>query len=107
MSRKKERLAEQIKEIIASFLVENASPDLGMVSITRVDLTKDGSKAKVLFTVLSEENEERVKSFLEENRKLLRERIRKLRIKVIPDLSFEVDKEIKVMEKLWGGDGTV
>jgi len=90
MSRKKERLAEQIKEIIASFLVESAPPDLGMVSITRVELTKDGSRAKVLFTVLPEENEERVKSFLEENKKTIKDKVRKLRIKVIPDLSFEV-----------------
>ncbi|RUM32029.1 MAG: ribosome-binding factor A [Aquifex sp.] len=107
MSRKRERLSEQIREIIAGFVVENAPPDVGVVSITRVDLTKDGSMARVYFTVLPEENAKRVKEFLEENKKALISRIRKLRIKTIPHLEFEEDKELKIMEKLWGEDGKV
>ncbi|GAB6066354.1 ribosome-binding factor A [Aquifex pyrophilus] len=101
MSKKRERLSEQIKELVAKYVVENAPPDIGVVSITRVELTKDGSRARVFFTVLPEENLEKVKNFLEENKRDITERIRKLKIKVIPKLEFEEDKEIKIMEKLW------
>ncbi|WP_010880008.1 ribosome-binding factor A [Aquifex aeolicus] len=107
MSRKKERLGEQIKEIIASFVVENAPTDLGVVSITRVELSKDGSKAKVYFTVLPEGNAERVKDFLEENKRVLLSKIKKLKVKTIPSLEFEEDREIKIMEKLWEEHGEV
>jgi len=107
MSRKRERLGEQLKEIVANFVVENAPPDMGVVSITRVELTKDGSRAKVYFTVLPEENAKRVKEFLEENKRVLISKIKKLKVKTIPNLEFEEDREMKIMEKLWGGDGRV
>lgn len=102
MSRKQSRISEQIKEIVANFVVENIPTQYGIVSITRVLMTKDGSIAKVYFIVLPEENSEKVKAFLEENKSELRSRIRKLKIKVIPELDFEEDKELRVMEKIWG-----
>ncbi|WP_461832121.1 ribosome-binding factor A [Aquifex sp.] len=101
MSKKRERLSEQIKEVVAKYVVENAPPDIGIVSITRVELTKDGSRAKVFFTVLPEENADKVKTFLEEHKRNITEKIKRFRVKVIPKLEFEEDKETQIMEKLW------
>lgn len=104
MSKKQSRISEKIREIISQYLVENLPTSYGVVSITRVELIGDGSRGKVYFSVLPEENENKVKEFLEQNRREIKERIRKLRIKIIPELEFEPDKELKIMEKMWGGD---
>ncbi len=104
MSRKQSRISEKIREIISQYLVENLPTSYGVVSITRVELIGDGSRGKVYFSVLPEENENKVKEFLEQNKKEIKGLIRKLRIKIIPELEFEPDRELKIMEKMWGGD---
>ena len=104
MSKKQSRISEKIREIISQYLVENLPTSYGVVSITRVELIGDGSRGKVYFSVLPEENESKVKEFLEQNKREIRELIRKLRIKIIPELEFEPDRELKIMEKMWEGD---
>ncbi len=101
MSKKQSRLQQQIKEIISNYAVQNVPSEYGIVSITKVELSKDGSKAKVYFTVIPEENEEKVKEFLKKSKRELISHIKNLRIKTIPELEFEVDKELKIMEKFW------
>ncbi len=103
MSIKQNRIKEEIRHIVSKYVVENLPPSFGIVSITRVELSGDGSKGRVYFTVIPEENGEKVKEFLEENRKEIRRMIKELRIKVIPQLEFYVDKENPL--KVWEGNG--
>ena len=104
MSKKQSRISEKIREIISQYLVENLPASYGVVSITRVELIGDGSRGKVYFSVLPEENEAKVKEFLEQNKREIKGLIKKLRIKIIPELEFEPDRELKIMEKMWEGD---
>jgi len=104
MDKKQSRISESIREIVSQYLVENLPTNYGIVSITKVELIGDGSRAKVYFSVLPEENEGKVKEFLEQNKREIRELVRKLRIKIIPELEFEPDKELKIMERLWEGN---
>ena len=101
MSKKQSRIQQQIKEIISNYVVQNMPPEYGIVSITKVELSKDGSVAKVYFTVLPEENENKIKEFLENSKKELISHVKNLRIRTIPNLEFEVDRELKIMEKIW------
>ena len=104
MSKKQSRISEKIREIISQYLVENLPASYGVVSITRVELIGDGSRGKVYFSVLPEDNESKVKEFLEQNKREIKGLIKKLRIKIIPELEFEPDRELKIMEKMWGGN---
>ncbi len=105
MSKKQNRISEKIKEIVSEYLVQNLPLSYGVVSITRVELIGDGSKARVYFSVIPEGNEKRVKEFLESSKKDIRGLIKALRIKTIPVLEFEPDRELRIMEKFLEGDG--
>ncbi len=91
------RLAQQLQEEIALIIhQELKDPRLGFVTITRVELSKDISHAKVFFSCLGSEDE-RVLSQEALNHStrfvygLLRKR---LRLKIIPEVMFRYDESI-------------
>ncbi len=104
MSDKKiERFSELLKEEISSIIMKEVmNPEVGFVTITRVEPTKDFRQATVFFTTYPEDKEEEVKRALESASGFISRLLRKrIRAKAIPSLRFEVDRELKTLEKYW------
>lgn len=89
------RLGERIKVLAAEALVKVVKdPDLGFVTFTDCRVTPDLSQAKLYFTVFgSDEEKERSKEILEENRGRLRGEIgHRLGVRITPTLELVVDE---------------
>ena len=94
---RKERLEEQLQQEIASILQrELKDPNLGFVTITKVELSGDLSHAKVLYSLLgSAADRERSREVLERSTGFVRSLIKKrLRLKIIPEIAFRYDESI-------------
>jgi ribosome-binding factor A len=89
------RLGERIKVLAAEALVKVVKdPDLGFVTFTDCRVTPDLSHAKLYYTVFgSDEEKERSKAILEENRGRLRgEMGHRLGVRITPTLELVVDE---------------
>ena len=100
------RLGEEIRKIISRMLVtEVKDPRLsGMVSITGVDVTSDGSYATCYISILgtgedqmpTEEEKEEVLAGFNSVKGLLKKEIgRSLRLRHVPELIFKIDSSIE------------
>src|SRR2546423_5434819 len=97
-NRRAERVAEGIREQVASFLNEGAKdPRIkGLVTVTGVDITPDLRRARVFVSVLGSEDE-RKSTFegLESLAAHLRSRVSKaLRLRFAPEFEFRADASI-------------
>lgn len=98
------RLAEEIKKIISSMLLrELKDPRLsGMVSITSVDVSPDGSYATVYLTVFTaddaekQKKEEDVLAAMMSSKGLIKREISKnVKLRHMPELSFRIDTSLE------------
>jgi ribosome-binding factor A len=97
-SRRPDRVAEAIREEVASFLQEGAKDPriIGLVTVTGVDVTRDLRHAKVFVSVMGSDAE-RAATFdgLESVASYLRTRIgRALRLRVAPEIVFQSDESV-------------
>jgi len=108
-SHKQERTAQAIKEAVAAIISrEVKDPRLGFVSVTKVDLAKDLSQAKVYISVYGNE-EAKKNSFLALNSAkgfIKGELASRVKLRIIPELYFLEDPSIeygaRIMEILEG-----
>ena len=92
-----ERLAQQFQQEIATIIHrELKDPRLGFVTITKVELSKDLSHAKVSFSCLGDAQERhRSQEALDHSTRFLYGLLKKrFRLKVIPKLQFRYDESI-------------
>ena len=100
MSFRKDRVGEAIRQEIALMLMkgEVKDPRLESVSITGVEMSPDLSHAKVWFTPLGAQGEEKVKTCLAAFKQaggFLRSQIgKRLRLRIAPQLRFHYDTSI-------------
>lgn len=97
--RRADRLAERIREEVATFLSSGAKdPRLqGLVTVTGVDVTPDLRRARVFVSVMGSD-EERAATFtaLESMAGHLRSRVAKtLRLRFTPELEFSNDQSVE------------
>ena len=95
---RKDRLNQQLQQEIAMILQRELNdPDLGFVTITRVELSNDLSHAKVGFSCLGgPEARTRSQRALDRSSGYVRSLIKKrLRLKIIPQLAFRFDESIE------------
>lgn len=97
-SRRPDRVAEAIREEVASFLQEGAKDPriVGLVTVTGVDVTRDLRHAKVFVSVMGSDAE-RAATFdgLESVASFLRVRVGKaLRLRVAPEIHFQSDESV-------------
>lgn len=102
-----ERLGEEIRKIISDLILkELKDPRLreGMVSITGVKVTADGSYATVFLTVLGlhpeqeeqEKSKEDVLAAMRSAKGLIRKEIgRQIKLRHVPDLIFKIDTSME------------
>ena len=92
-----ERLTNQLQQEIA-LIIQRELKDhrLGFVTITRVALSRDGSHAKVGFSCLgSAEERARSQDALDDSVRFVRGLLmRRLRLKIIPEIVFRFDESI-------------
>jgi ribosome-binding factor A len=100
MSRRTERVAEQLRSEIASVLQREAQdPRLRLVTLTRVDVAPDLSHASVFWSVFDardSESMEAVQVGLESAAPFVRSRLaRRLSLKRMPQLRFRHDPSLE------------
>ena len=97
-NRRAERVAEAIREEVATFLAEDAKDPriTGLVTVTGVDVTRDLRHAKVYVSVMGSDVERAATSDgLASVATHLRSRIgRALRLRLAPEISFHLDDSI-------------
>lgn len=104
---RQERLSEEIRKIISDLILrELKDPRLkgGMVSVTGVNVTADGSYATVFLTVLGldlqqeehEKSKEDVLAAMHSAKGLIRKEIgRQIKLRHVPDLIFKMDTSME------------
>ncbi len=99
MSRRQERMAEEIKRLLSYIITDLKDPRLNVtaISITRVDITKDLSHAKINVSVLGDEEEQnRTMQVIQKAKGYIRSELsRQLDIRYAPELEFRLDKSIE------------
>jgi ribosome-binding factor A len=97
--RRADRVAEAIREEIASFLTEGVKDPriVGLVTVTGVDVTRDLRHARVYVSIMgSDEERQRTLEGLGSLAAHLRPRVaRALRLRVAPELAFHLDQSIQ------------
>lgn len=94
--RRQERLSSLIKTTIGEILMDLKDPRLVMITITRAVVAKDMKSAKIYFSVLGEEEQQRTaQRGLEAARGKLQAELRnKITLRYTPVLRFEYDPAI-------------
>jgi ribosome-binding factor A len=98
-----DRVAEQIRSELAMVLAREVhDPDLGFVTLTRVQVTPDLQQARVFYTVLGDEKARKASTrVIERNVSLLRRQVgSRLRLKRVPELKFIYDESIAGVDRI-------
>jgi ribosome-binding factor A len=97
-TRRADRVAEAIREEVATFLREGAKDPrlVGMVTVTAVDVPRDLRTARIFVSILGSETERAsTMDALESMTGHLRSRLAKsLRLRVAPEVSFKIDESV-------------
>ena len=97
-NRRPDRVAEAIREEVATFLAEGVKDPrvVGLVTVTGVDVTRDLRNARVFVSILGSESERAATlDGLASVASHLRSRIgRALRLRLAPEISFKLDESI-------------
>ena len=99
MSRRTERIGEQIRAELARLLHEETTdPRIGLVTLTQVDVSPDLSNARVYWSSVKSENSDDLSNSevgLESAAGFLRHRLAQvLHLKKVPELRFRFDSSL-------------
>lgn len=98
-----ERVGEQMKQEIMDIVNNKVKdPRVGFLTITDIELTNDLSHAKVYLTVLGSNKEiDNTFKALEKAKGFIKSELgSRMRLRIIPDLTFEYDKSIEYGNKI-------
>jgi ribosome-binding factor A len=89
-----DRVAEELREVLAEEIQRLKDPRVGFVTVTGVRVTPDLRKARVFYTVLGEDRDRSAtRAALRSARSHLRTTLgREVRIKFVPELEFREDE---------------
>ena len=97
-SRRPDRVAEAMREEIATFLAEDVKDPriVGLVTVTGVDVTRDLRHAKVFVSIMGNDTERAATlDGLASVAAHLRPRVgRALRLRLAPEITFKVDESV-------------
>ena len=103
MTRRTDRVADAIQEEIAQLLLrEIKDPRIGMITLTGVRVSPDLRHARVLFSVLGEqERRDEALAGLRSAAGFIRAQLaRRLNIRVSPEIVFEADTSLEEAERV-------
>lgn len=95
-----EKITNHIKELAAIFIEKEAGPT-SMITVTRVLLSSDNKRAKIMISVLPREKENAAYGFIRRNLGDLRKYVSKgLKINPIPFLEVAIDEGEKNRQRI-------
>lgn len=95
-----EKITNHIKELAAIFIEKEAGPT-SMITVTRVILSSDNKRAKIMISVLPHEKENAAYGFIRRNLGDLRKYVSKgLKINPIPFLEVAIDEGEKNRQRI-------
>lgn len=87
---------EMRRQLMKIIQEEIDDPNIGLVTITKVDTKPDLEEAKVYFSLLDQKKYEKVKKVLNQMKGFIKVILaKKIRLKKTPELVFQLDKSIK------------
>ena len=97
-----ERVAGQIRRELAQLIQQEVrDPDIGFISLSDVEVTRDLAHAKVFITVFESEKAESTIKALKSAAKYLRHRLsQEMRIRSVPELHFHHDASVETGQKM-------
>ena len=97
-----ERVGEEFREILAECIQRLKDPRVGFVTVTGVRVTPDLRLARVFYTALGGDAERAATraALRSATPHLRRELGRQIRLKVVPEVSFEEDQSIATGERI-------
>lgn len=100
MSNRDERLKEILRDLAARFLLQNGN-NSSLLTVTSINLTRDGKYATILFTVFPSEFEKTALEFAKRKRSEFKEFIKEnSKLGRIPQIDFEIDEGEKNRQKI-------
>ncbi|MFA6999544.1 MAG: ribosome-binding factor A [Candidatus Paceibacterota bacterium] len=95
-----EKITNHIKELSATFIEKESGPT-SMITVTRVLLSPDNKRAKIMISVLPQEKEKAAYGFIRRNLGELRKYVKKgLKINPIPFLEVAIDEGEKNRQRI-------
>src|SRR6266540_4624571 len=96
------RVSEELREVLAEEIPRLKDPRVGFVTVTGVRVTADLRKARVFYTVLGDDSARAgTRAALRSARSRLRASLgREVRMKFVPELEFEEDRELERAERI-------
>ena len=97
-----DRVGEEFREILAEEIQRLKDPRVGFVTVTGVAVTPDLKRARVFYTAFGDERARKAsRAALRSATPHLRRALgRQIRLKVVPELAFEVDVSIETGERI-------
>ena len=100
MSNRDERLKEILHDLGARFLNLNSNKS-SLLTVTKVELTRDGKRATIFFTVFPDNFEKTALEFVKRKRSEFKEFVKEnSKLGRIPQLDFEIDSGEKNRQKI-------
>lgn len=103
MSQRSEQVGEELRKIVSKIFIEDMiDPRLGFVTVTRVEVTPDLRYAKVLYSVLGndEQKASTAEAIAENLQQIRRMAVERINMKFAMDFRFELDRSIEESFKL-------
>jgi ribosome-binding factor A len=97
-----ERVAEEIREVLAEEIPRLKDPRVGFVTVTRVDVSPDLRRATVFYTVMGQDRDRNAtRAGLRSARAHLRAVVaHQVRLKFTPELDFDEDVTLAQVERV-------
>ena len=100
MSTRNERISEILHDMGARFLSINSNKS-SLITVTRIELTRDEKRATIFFTVFPEKFEKTALQFAKRKRSEFKEFVKEnSKLGRIPQLDFEIDLGEKNRQKI-------
>jgi ribosome-binding factor A len=101
-TRRSERVAEEIREEVATIVAALKDPRIGFVTITRVNVTADLRTARVHVGILGApaQKDQTLAALRQASGFVRRELGRRIRIRHVPELVFEYDRGLDATERV-------
>jgi ribosome-binding factor A len=97
---RREKIINRVRELSATY-IEKESSSSSLITVTRVILSADNKKAKIMISVLPEDKEAAAYGYVKRNLGELRKYITEnLKINPIPFLDVEIDQGEKNRQKI-------
>jgi len=102
--KRSERVAGQLRRELAQLIQQEVKdPEIGFISLSDVEVTRDLSHAKVFITVFESEKAEDTISALKRAAGYLRKRLgQEMRMRSVPELHFHHDASVETGQRMDG-----